>query len=117
MMKKISVLLFGLLAAGQVFAANTVACSGTGGNGTVISGNAANFVRIDILPKCSANVFLNWDQTANGFAVAAASSKGKQMFTGNTGGGAVGSAGVCAASTCTAAQLATPLATALAAAT
>jgi hypothetical protein len=115
-MKKIFVLLFGLVAAVPAFA-NTVACSGSAGNGVVITGAAANFVRIDVLPKCSANVLLNWEQTANGFATAAASTKGKQMFSGNTGGGAVTSQGVCTNSLCTVGQLAAPLAAALAAAT
>ena len=121
-MKKIFVLLFGLAAAGQVFAqavTNQVVCAGpaSAGNGTLVPGGTS-FVRTDILPKCSANVFMNYSQTDNGVAVAANSRKGKYIFTGNTGGGAVGpNGGVCAGSVCTAAQLATPLATALAAAT
>lgn len=116
-MKKIFVLLFGLAAATQVFG-QTVACSGTAGNGVVITGAVANFVRTDVLPKCSSNVNLKWSQSANGFAVAASSTKGKHIFTGNTGGGSVGpNGGVCAASVCTAGQLDAPLATALAAAT
>ena len=116
-MKKIIIALFGRAVAGSSFAAATQVCSGTGGNGTLIAGNAANFVRIDVLPKCSNNVLLKYDQTANGFAAAGSSSKGKQIFTGNTGGGSVGSAGVCANSVCHAGQLDTPLQTALDAAT
>ena len=69
-MKKIIIALFGLAVAGSSFAAATQVCSGTGGNGTLIAGNAANFVRIDVLPKCSNNVLLKYDQTANGFAAA-----------------------------------------------
>ncbi len=117
-MKKTFILLFGLLAAGQVFAAATVACAHAGGNGTVILGNVANFVRTDVLPKCSNNVDLKFDQSANGFAVAASSIKGKYMFSGNTGGGSVSPTGApCTGSVCTAGQLDAPLASALAAAT
>jgi hypothetical protein len=116
-MKKIFIVLFGLATAVPVFAAQTVACSGTAGNGTVIGGVATNFVRNDILPKCSANTLVDWDQSAIGFAVAAASIRGKNIFTGNTGGGAVTSVGTCSASPCAAGMLTAPLATALAAAT
>ena len=116
-MKKIFILLFGLVAANQVFAdTNGTGCAN--GGATLIPGNAAEFVRVDILPKCSANVNLIWSGTPNGFAVAANSSKGKHSFSGNTGGGAVAPQGVCADATpCSSAKLATPLATALAAAT
>lgn len=115
-MKKVFVLLFGVLAAGQVFAAATAAC--TNGGATLVPGNAANFLRVDILPKCSNNVNMQYDQTANGFAVGANSSKGKFNFFGNTGGGAVAPSGVCADATpCDSTKLGTGLSAALAAAT
>jgi hypothetical protein len=116
-MKKLFILLVGLAATAPVLAANTVACSGTAGNGTVITGAATNFVRNDVLPKCSANTLVNWDQTANGFAVASTSIKGKNVFSGNTGGGSITSVGVCNASPCAVGMLTAPLTAAMAAAT
>jgi hypothetical protein len=115
-MKKIFILLFGLVAANQVFAQATGTACGSGATNVV--GDPALFVRVDVVPKCSANVIAIWSQTANGFAVASSSSKGKHNFTGNTGGGAVAQQGVCATATpCDAAKLAAPLAAAVAAAT
>lgn len=115
-MKKVLVLLFGFAVAGQAAAAVADACAT--GTASLISGNAANFLRVDILPKCSSNVNMRYDQTANGFAVGANSSKGKHNFFGNTGGGAVGPGGVCADATpCTGTKLDTGIGTALAAAT
>lgn len=119
-MKKVFVLLFGLLAAGQVFAAVGLATACNAGNATLVPGDStgASFLRVDILPKCSANVNMKYNQTANGFAVGANSTKGKFMFFGNTGGGAVAPDGVCADATpCSGTKLDAGIATAMALAT
>jgi hypothetical protein len=119
-MKRISVLLFGLFAAGQVFAAVTATCisQSTSHSGVVIAGST-NFVKTDFLPKCSANVDVKYDQTTIGFAVAGASTKGKQIYSGNTGGGGISPVGTCTGtnSACAASQLDTPVTNALALAT
>lgn len=114
-MKKILVLLFGLFAATQVFAVGTPCVAGVA---TVFVATylANGFVVQDIATKCSANVNLSVDETTIGFAVAADSNKGKNIFTGNTGGGSVTSGNQCTLP-CDAAQLTAPLAAALALAT
>jgi hypothetical protein len=116
-MKKVLVLLIGLAAASQVFAQLTTFAACTNGTPAVLSATTF-FIRTDVATKCSNNVNLKFSETLNGAAVASSSTKGKYIFTGNTGGGNIGpNGGVCAQSTCTAGQLDAPLATALAAAT
>jgi hypothetical protein len=117
-MKKVFVFLFSLVAVGQVYAAGVGGC--TNGTPALIAGQntATTFVRVDILPKCSANVNLAYDQSGTGFAVGANSSKGKFNFFGNTGGGAVAPNGVCTTQgACDLSKLTAGLAAALAAAT
>jgi hypothetical protein len=114
-MKKIFGIVFCMAVSGAALAQQTV-CSATAG-ASIISGNAANFVRVDVAPKCSNNVDARFNQTANGAAITSSSIKGKHIFGGSTGGGSVGVQAPCAASTCTAAQLDAPLAVLLAAAT
>ncbi|TXI75388.1 MAG: hypothetical protein E6Q44_17365 [Flavobacteriales bacterium] len=114
-MKKVFGIVFCMAVSGAAFAQQTVCSSTTGA--AIISGNPANFVRTDVAVKCSNNVDARFNQTANGAAVTSSSIKGKHIFGGSTGGGSVGVQGVCASSTCTAAQLDAPLAILLAAAT
>ncbi|SBT10317.1 hypothetical protein ACCAA_990007 [Candidatus Accumulibacter aalborgensis] len=70
-------------------------------NGASFSAGTS-FVKVDFTPKCSANVFLDGEETsATVFRVGAASSKGKSRFPGTTAGGSVGNVGACAANPCT----------------
>ena len=107
-MKKVFGIVFCMAVSGAAFAQQTVCSSTTGAS--IISGNPANFVRTDVAVKCSNKVDARFNQTSS-------SIKGKHIFGGSTGGGSVGVQGVCASSTCTAAQLDAPLAILLAAAT
>lgn len=115
-MKKISVLLFGLLCAGQVFAqaAGTPCVNGAPSPVAPVAGGS--FVVLTFTPKCSANVDAAFEQNTIAFVVGSASRKGKNRFVGSTGGGGVTGAG-CAAVTCTATDASAPLAQALASAT
>ena len=116
-MKKIFVLFFGLVAAGQVFAQTPVCTNGTPDNGGVYSAPAApSFVVRNFPTKCSANVTAVARENAVAFAVGAVSTKGKSRFQGDTGGGAISAQG-CAAVTCVAADADNGLAAKLALAT
>ena len=107
--------MFGLFAASQVFAAAVDGC--VDGVAQLIP-TTGNFLKQPIAPKCSANVNLVVDEnTTLGFAVASSSNRGKFMFSGNTGGGSVSSAGQCPTLPCTKGQLSTPLAAAVLVAT
>jgi len=105
-MKKLFVsLAMGALAAGAATGALAVtACSGAAGNGTDVPGatDGTSFVRVTFNPKCSANVNLYYTDQTTTFAVASASTKGKNVFIGNTAGGAIAPAtGIdCASSGC-----------------
>ena len=121
-MKKIFVLLFGLLAAGQVFAqaaGNTCTAAATSADGaiiTVIGVGTPSFVVVPFTPKCSANTFVSFEQNAVAFVVGSASSKGKNAFLGSSGGGGV-SGQKCAGVTCIQTDATSRLAAALALAT
>jgi len=118
-MKKIFVLLFGLVAAGQVFAQTAVCTAGVAvNNATYSTTNAAApaFVVRDFPTRCSANVTAVARENAIAFAVGGVSTKGKSRFSGNTGGGAI-AAQNCAAITCVAADADTGLQALLNAAT
>lgn len=84
----------------------TTLCSGTAGNGSTVTGVAANFVKTDFTPKCSANTSVDFQQTANVAAAGSISTKGNQVFQGHTNGGsvAVSTTVTCASSGCTAAN-------------
>jgi hypothetical protein len=120
-MKKISVLLFGLLCAGHVFAqASGNSCTGAAasGDGTAVSpiSGAASFVVKGFTPKCSSNVFASFEQNAVAFVVGSASSKGKNRFRGSTGGGGVAGES-CSGVTCVVGDATSGLGTILASAT
>jgi len=116
-MKKIFVLLFGLVAAGQVFAQTAVCTNGVADGGGVYTAPAApSFVVRNFPTRCSANITAVARENAIAFAVGAISTKGKSRFQGNTGGGAI-SAQQCAAVTCVAADADQGLAAILALAT
>lgn len=82
---------------GVAQAAGTAVCTGTAGNGETVSGvtDGTAFVRVDLVPKCSANVQLSFDQNATAAGVCANSTKGKNTFGGSTSGGAVARTGDC----------------------
>jgi hypothetical protein len=107
-MKKSFVLLCGLFAAAQSFAAGTDICGGTVGAHDATAAVTAGsnlFVVEAFTPKCSSNTFVAYEQNQVAFVVAAASSKGKNIFTGTTGGGGVKQAGACTGGICTTGQV------------
>ncbi|ANQ86514.1 hypothetical protein dqs_3493 [Azoarcus olearius] len=67
-------------------------CTGVAANGATIDGatDGSAFVRVTFTPKCSANVQLDFTQTATGAGVCANSKKGKNNFKGTTAGGGIG---------------------------
>lgn len=103
-MKKItSLLIFGAfvgIAANSAMAAD--ACTGTAGNGEKVTGatNGTKFVRVDFMPKCSANVLAQYEDGGTRFDVASGSTKGKSTFMGSTVGGGVTKAGDCDSTGC-----------------
>lgn len=113
-MKKLFVALaLGAAAAGassSALAAN--ACTGVAGNGATVTGatDGSKFVRISFTAKCSANVLSQYTDQQTTFAVAAGSTKGKNIFIGNTAGGAIKPSGTaCASSGCTSSNVGTGL--------
>lgn len=116
-MKKLIIAMSLGLVSSVSMAAVTQLCSGTAGNGTAAPAatDGTLFVRTAFTPKCSANTQVYFDQTATAAAAGAVSTKGNQVFSGHTNGGAV--AGVaCAAAACTASEASTATGTALTAA-
>lgn len=77
--------------------AGTLVCTSGAAAAGGIPGNSANFVKNTILPKCSANVNLAYDQGPVGFTVGANSVKGKNSFGGSTLGGQVRVSAACQA--------------------
>lgn len=99
-MKKVLVLMTGLLAASTVFAASASVCNAptAASDGTAISGTTGftaaaggttGFVINTFTPKCSANVYAAIEQSEIAAAVASGSKKGKNLFSGSTNGGGV----------------------------
>jgi len=116
-MKKVFVLVFGVLAVGQVFAGTLCTLGGPGtsltnGAFTVVAGN---YVVRGFPVRCSANVDANHQENAVAFGVGTLSTKGKSYFVGTTGGGTI--SGTQCGTTCTAGMQDTTLATQMAAAT
>ena len=102
-------------ASSSAFAAN--ACTGTAGNADAdVPGetDGSTFVRVAFRPKCSANVLSQYEDQQTTFAVAAGSTKGKNVFIGNTAGGAIkpDPTAACPASGCTDTEVGTGLDTA-----
>ncbi len=95
-MKKI--ILASVLAASAISAsAATAVCAGatSAGNGTAPGTTTSNFVRNAFTPKCSANVYLQYDDATTYFRVGSASAKGARSFMGSTAGGSVASSATC----------------------
>ena len=69
-------------------AAVTPVCDGgPGGDKPVTKGS--NFIVNSFTMKCSANVFLKYDENATAVGVASVSKKGKNIFAGGSAGGQV----------------------------
>lgn len=104
-------LMIGLLASfASASAMAAGACAGTAGNGTAVPGatDGSLFVRVGFTPKCSANVLLDYTDGQTSLAVAGGSQKGKNIFIGNTAGGAVKKSTTvteCPATGCSAAEV------------
>ena len=98
------------------FAAGVAACT-NGTPNTISAGGATDFVKISFAHKCSANVYAAVEQNNIAFAAAGGSGKGKNVFGGSSGGGAVTGIGPCAATGCTGTEPAAATAALLAAAT
>ena len=101
-MKKI---FFGMLclASSATFAAGTAVCASptaSQASTVTVTADGTTFVKEAFKPKCSANVHLAYEQNGVNFAAAGASSKGKSVFGGHTGGGGVSSVGACARTSC-----------------
>lgn len=75
------------------------------GNSILVT--AAAFIKTSFTPKCSANVYLHGYDADTFYGTGAASSKGKNIFMGSTGGGGVVASGSCATTGCTAANTVT----------
>lgn len=89
-MKKIVISIAALLISAPLFAANTAVCDGGGaGDKAVSAAGTPLFIQVGFTQKCSANVFLNYDESATVVTVAAANKKGKFPYTGTSAGGAV----------------------------
>lgn len=97
----------------------TSVCSGTAGPGTPVtttlglaSGTAGFVTGTGFTPRCSANTTVDFQQTTSAAAAGAISTKGNQVFSGHTNGGAV-TGTACAATACIAGEAATAAGTAL----
>ena len=99
----IALFLYGLSSA--AFAAGTAVCTSpsSSGNGSAqVEAGSDKFVKMAFTPKCSANVYMAYEQDAVNFAAAAGSSRGKNVYGGHTGGGGVAATGTICANGCTA---------------
>lgn len=84
----------GTLAVTPVYA--DTACTGATAASSQIQGAATAFIQVTFTARCSANVFLQYSQNTTVLAVAAASRKGKNYFSGHSNGGGITTNGVCA---------------------
>lgn len=82
------------------FAQTAVCTGGDAGDASVTGGT--NFIKNTFTQKCSANVYLSYEENATVAAVGAASKKGKNSFAGSTAGGAVAKSAECPSSGCVA---------------
>lgn len=94
----------------------TVVCSGqNAGAGAAFADPAVasvtdTFHKAAFTPKCSANVWLTYDDQTTFVRVGSVSGKGKNSFGGSTAGGAVKAYTACASATgCTSAEAATAM--------
>lgn len=106
-MNKIIVGLSLCVASSVALAASAQVCTGTAGSGAQVTETlglitgTAGFVKTPFTPKCSANTLVYFAQSANSAAVGSVSTKGNQIFGGNSSGGAVAKTGDCASACAT----------------
>ena len=81
------VLCFGLASAGAYAAGTTVCNKGT--PTAVTPAATAKFIKQGFSVKCSANTIVKYEETDESVAVAGASTKGGNVFIGNSAGGSV----------------------------
>ena len=94
----------GAVAATPAMAGSGNACTGVAATSYNMTTASNSFVQIPFTGKCSANVFMSWEDSQTVMAVGAASKKGKNIFIGHTNGGGVrprGGTDVCPATGCT----------------
>ncbi|MCK9387293.1 MAG: hypothetical protein M0Q22_02720 [Sulfuritalea sp.] len=113
-MKKMIIALSLCAASSVSMAAANLICNDAAGNGTPVEAGS-DFVKSAFTPKCSANTYVDFQQSASAAAAGAASKKGNQVFAGHTNGGsvAVDTSITCASSGCTAGNATSAAATAL----
>ena len=89
-MKKLSIAV-ALFAASTLVHSAAVCTGKAAGTGAEIAGttDGTKFIMQTFTPRCSTNVYLDYEQSAKAVGVGAASSKGGFSFAGNSEGGAV----------------------------
>ena len=113
-MKKIALAaLLATMSVGAMAAASNVCTGGTSATSAQVTAGT-NFIKNGFTAKCSANVYLSYDEDATKVAVGAASKKGKSVFAGSSEGGSV-TGTTCAAATCAQSDASSAATTALAA--
>lgn len=85
---------------GAMAAATGDACTGTAAGTATGAPGTNEFIKAEFTPKCSANTFVSFSQTATAIGVGSASIKGKNRFGGSSEGGGVTQRGACSASPC-----------------
>lgn len=106
-MKKLALL--AIMASCSFSAMATSACAAsTTGSGTAVADSTTAFIKVGFTPKCSANTYVDFVDTNSRVGVGAVSTKGKNIFSGHSEGGAVkASATPCSGSTCAGTEAAT----------
>lgn len=99
-MKKYLELATGVMAVVGTLAATpanaVTVCTGAGAASSQVAGVTTSFIQVTFSARCSANVFLQYDQNTTVLAVGSASRKGKNYFAGHSNGGGIVTNGVCA---------------------
>ncbi len=105
-MKKLLILSCVAAAAASSMANAAQICSATpqAGNGAAIAAGT-DFVKVNFTPKCSSNTLVFSSESPTAFGVVAGSVKGKNAFSGSTGGGGVKSTAACASTGCSATEV------------
>lgn len=99
---------FGAIAA----ATGNVCTAAADSAATALTAGTSEFVKNTFTPKCSANTYVSYSQTATVFGVGSSSLKGKNKFGGSSEGGGVISKGACSATPCAQTDASTEAATA-----
>ena len=102
-MKKIAIaMMLASFSFGAAATATGNVCTGTvAGTATAVGTVAASeFITTAFTPKCSANTFVSYSQSATIIGVGGASVKGKTIFGGSSEGGGVVNKGNCSGTAC-----------------